>query len=161
MTHTPVLALAAGAGAWLLATLVTAAALVAASAQQAPVPEPGEALVTRMCNECHDSKTIMARRRTKTEWEGAIRDMIQEGAEGTGKEFEAVFDYLMSTRGKLFINDAKAEDIVQVLGVSKKDADAIVVFRTAKGPFSDLDALRKVPDIDLKPIDAQPDAVVF
>jgi competence ComEA-like helix-hairpin-helix protein len=161
MRHAPALALAAGAGALLVATLLAATAPVVASAQQAPPPEPGDALVVRMCNECHDARTVTARRRTKTEWEASIRDMIMEGAEGTGKEFEAVFEYLLLTRGKVFINDARPEDIVQVLGTSKKDAEAIVTFRTEKGPFADLEALRKVPGIDLKLIDAQPDAIAF
>lgn len=161
MTPSSVLPLAGAASALFLATFVVTATPIAASTPQAPAQESGDALVMRMCNECHDARTVTARRRTKGEWEASLRDMIQEGAEGTGKEFEAVFDYLLLTRGKVFMNMATPEDLVQVFGLTKKDAEAIVSYRKEKGPFADLDAVRKVPGIDLKLIDAQPDAATF
>jgi competence ComEA-like helix-hairpin-helix protein len=131
---------------------------------QAPVrlsPQEGDALVMRMCNECHDAKTVTARRRTRTEWEHSINDMIQEGATGSAKDFENVWAYLVQTRGRVLINDAKADEIAEVLGVTSKEAEAIVEFRAKAGRFTDLDSLRKVPGIDVKVLDTQAEAIVF
>jgi competence protein ComEA len=100
-------------------------------------------------------------RRTKADWEDVINKMIEKGASGTDKEFETVFDYLTRTYGKVYINSAKAEEIAAVLTLSKKDADAIVSFRTANGPFKDFDAVKKVPEIDTKKLDERKDAVAF
>jgi DNA uptake protein ComE-like DNA-binding protein len=47
------------------------------------------------------------------------------------------------------------------MGFSSKDAQAIVGYRTANGPFADIDALRKVPGINVTKIDEQPDALRF
>lgn len=158
----PVLVL--GAALWLLLLLVTATpqALTPWPVQAGRLPlEQGEALLVRMCNECHDVKTVTARRRTRAEWEHSINDMIQEGASGTAKEFEDTFAHLVATRGKVYVNDAPADEIAQVLGLSAASAGAIVEYRTKAGRFADLDALRKVPGLDPKVLDAQPDAVAF
>jgi competence ComEA-like helix-hairpin-helix protein len=48
-----------------------------------------------------------------------------------------------------------------VLGLAKKDADAIIAFRTANGPFADVEAIKKVPEIDVKKLDERKAAVVF
>jgi competence ComEA-like helix-hairpin-helix protein len=155
-------ALVLAAGGLVLAVVLTNQAPT--SAQQPPPRIPaaeGDALVIRMCNECHDAKTVTARRRTRTEWEHSIQDMIQEGAGGSAKDFENVWAYLVQTRGKVFINDAPADEIAHVLGAAEKDAAAIVAHRTTAGRFADLDALKKVPGIDVKPIDAQAEAIAF
>jgi len=136
--------------------------------QDTPAPTParvsaqeGEALVARMCNECHDARTVIARRRTRTEWEHSINEMIQEGATGSAKDFENVWAYLVQTRGRVLVNDAKADEIADVLGVSPKDAANIVEFRQKSGPFADIEALKKVPGVDVKVIDTQAEAIVF
>jgi competence protein ComEA len=114
-----------------------------------------------MCNECHDTGRISSTRRTRTDWEDQIDQMIQEGAKGTDKEFETVVGYLLRTFGKVYINSAKADEIVAVLTLSQKDADAIVAYRTANGKFADFDALKKVPGIDVKKLEGRQDAVGF
>lgn len=118
-------------------------------------------LVKQMCNECHDAARILSVRRTGPEWETVIRNMIEKGAAGSAKEFETVFAYLLLNRGKVFVNAAGADELSRVLGLSPKDAELIVSYRTANGPFADLGALKKVPGIDLKLIDAGSEALVF
>jgi len=118
-------------------------------------------LFNRMCSECHDSKRIVARRRTSSEWETTLKDMITEGAEGTEKEFVAVFNYLVRTYGKVFINTAPATEIRAVLGVTPAQADAIVAYRKENGPFADAEAVKKVPGLDLKKIDELAEALAF
>jgi competence ComEA-like helix-hairpin-helix protein len=87
--------------------------------------------------------------------------MIEEGALGTEKDFQTVFEYLLIYYGRVYVNDARPDEITMTLGLSKKDADAIVAFRTQNGPFASFDALRTVPDIDLKTLDQHKDAVAF
>jgi competence protein ComEA len=149
--------------------LVASTFLAAASARQSSAPQtpanagdPASAsLFVRMCSDCHDSERIVSPRRTQTEWEDIINKMIEKGAVGTDKEFESVFAYLLLNYGKTYINKATADEITKILGLSKKDADAIVAYRTAKGPFADLDAVKKVPDLDLKKLDEHKDAIAF
>jgi competence protein ComEA len=50
---------------------------------------------------------------------------------------------------------------VTILGLSQKEAEAIVAYRATNGPFADLDAVKKVPDIDLKKLDEHKNAVAF
>jgi competence ComEA-like helix-hairpin-helix protein len=126
-----------------------------------PADDQAAALFGRLCNECHDTARITSLRRTRPDWEDVITKMVEKGAGGTEKELETVFEYLVRTYGKVFINSAKAEEIATVLGLSAKDAEAIVAFRSANGKFADLDALKKVPDIDLKKIEERRDAVAF
>jgi len=114
-----------------------------------------------MCSDCHDSKRIVAKRRTSSEWETTLKAMIDEGAVGTAKDFEGVFSYLVHTYGKVFINTAPSAEIRTVLGLSMAEADAVVAYRTAKGAFTDIEAVKKVPGIDVKKIDELADALAF
>ena len=148
--------------AWLATT-----AIAASTFQQAPPQEPqpsdeqAAGLFVRMCIECHDTGRISAVRRTRADWDDQIGKMIEKGAKGTDKEFETVAGYLVRTFGRVYINSAKADEIVAVLTLSQKDAEAIVAYRTANGPFVDFDALKKVPGIDMKKLEARKDAVGF
>jgi competence ComEA-like helix-hairpin-helix protein len=47
------------------------------------------------------------------------------------------------------------------LGITAKEAAAIVTYRTDKGAFKVLDDLKKVPDLDFKKIEAQKDRIAF
>ena len=116
---------------------------------------------TRLCSRCHDGARITAMRRTSTEWEEVITKMIERGATGTEQELNSVFEYLLATFGKVYVNTAPADEMMMVLGLSKKDAQAIVDYRTTNGTFAEFDALKKVPGIDVKVLEQHKDAVVF
>jgi len=47
------------------------------------------------------------------------------------------------------------------LGLLEREAEAIVKYRTDKGPFKTLEDLKKVPDLDFKKVEAQKDRLVF
>ena len=59
------------------------------------------------------------------------------------------------------INTATADEITLSLGLSDKDAQAILDDRKANGKFADYGALAKVPGIDLKALEAHKDALGF
>ena len=125
------------------------------------IDEQAAGLFVRMCNECHDTGRISSTRRTRTDWENQIGQMVEKGAKGTDKEIETLIGYLLRTFGKVYINSAQADEIVAVLTLSQKDADAIVAYRAANGKFVDFDALKKVPGIDMKKLETRQDAVGF
>jgi competence protein ComEA len=129
--------------------------------QTSPEHDPSAELFVQMCNRCHDAARITAIRRTKTEWEEVLMKMIERGAQGSEEEFETVFAYLRRHYGKVYINSATADDITTSLGLSGKDAEAILAHRKANGSFADFDAVKKVPNIDVKTLEEHKDAVAF
>jgi len=152
------------------ATFLAFTALTTASTGQAggqqpasgsPAEDPANELFIQTCNRCHDAARITALRRTKTEWEEVINKMIERGATGSEEDFMTVFGYLRRHYGKVYINSAPIEEITTTLGLSNKDADAIVTFRKANGNFADLDAVKKVPNIDVKILEDHKDALAF
>jgi competence protein ComEA len=155
--------------AWFLSVL-TAAAPVQQPATPQPAAQqpaasaetdPAHELFIATCNRCHDAARITALRRTKTEWEEVINKMIERGATGSEEDFMTVFGYLRRHYGKVYINSATSEEITTTLGLSNKDAEAVVTFRKANGNFQDFDAVKKVPDIDVKTLEEHKDAITF
>jgi len=117
-------------------------------------------LFSDTCGACHDSARITSMRRTKAEWQDVIGQMIDKGAIGDEKSFETVFQYLRRYYGKVFVNSGTADELAVSLGLSDKDAQAIVDARKA-APIADFDALRKVPGIDVKALEVHKDAAGF
>ena len=167
MKHVPSYLIAAAACALFVSTLMSAAPAgqgQPAAAQQAassPASDPANELFVAMCNRCHDAARITALRRTKTEWEEVINKMIERGATGSEEDFQTVFGFLRRHYGKVYINSANSDEITTSLGLSRKDADAVLAYRKANGNFSDFDAVKKVPDIDVKVLEEHKDAVAF
>ncbi len=138
--------------------VVTGAAM-AASAQE-PEDHPAAAF-KRTCSTCHDAERILATRRTRTQWEEVIEKMIERGAQGTPEDFTAAEEYLLRVSGRVNINRGLSADIVAVLSLTQKDADAIVEYRKANGDFKDFDDVCKVPGIDLEKLKQGRDAISF
>jgi competence protein ComEA len=157
MSRTLFFTLGMAAFALVWSTLIVAAPVPQASAAD----DPAAGLFTEMCVRCHDAARITATRRTSTEWEEVLNKMIEKGATGTDRDFEKVYEYLRRNFGKLYINVAAPDEISTILGLSDNDAQRIVAYRKANGPFADFDAVKKVPDIDLKKLDEHKDAVAF
>ena len=148
-------------------TLMAAAPFGQAAAQEpsgSPADDPASELFSQMCSRCHDGARITATRRTKSEWEQVLIKMIGLGATGSEEDFETVFGYLRRHHGKVYINTAALDEITTSLGLSTKDADAIVAYRKANGSFQDFESVKKVPDVDVKTLEAhtypRPDAIV-
>jgi competence protein ComEA len=144
----------------MLVALAAALGTVIASSAQEPEDAPAAAF-RRVCSSCHDSDRILATRRTRTQWEEIIEKMIDRGAEGTSEDFTTAEEYLLRVSGRVNVNRAQTKDIVSVLSVTQKDADAIVEYRKANGDFKDFDALCKVPGIDLDKLKQGRDAISF
>lgn len=131
------------------------------SAATAQADERNAATFTRVCSTCHDAGRILSSRRTKDQWSEVIDKMVERGAQGSDDDYAEIMDYLVGHYGRININRGTAKDLATVLKVSDKDAEAIVAFRTANGPFVDFDGLAKVPDIDMDTLKQNRDAIAF
>jgi competence protein ComEA len=159
----PAFVLSVAAATLLLSTFVVATpSQQTAPKESAKVAEdPDTGLFITLCNECHDMKQIVSRRRTRADWEEIINKMVEKGLVGSPGDLDTVFAYLNRNYGKVFINRAPADELVAVLTLSPQEADAIVAYRKTTGLFADFDAIKKVPGIDLKKLEEHKDAIAF
>jgi competence protein ComEA len=121
----------------------------------------GEETTDQLCRMCHPIENITRMRRTVREWADVITTMQGRGANGTEEQFQAIHKYLARYYGLVAVNTASAQDLSAVLGLTARDAEAIVAYRKAHGKFADLAALSKVEGIDKAKIEEQPEALRF
>jgi competence ComEA-like helix-hairpin-helix protein len=164
------------------AALVTAASpsraqSPAATAKPAKVPEPPvrdmtaeqedkwaaetEALVERACVSCHPIADITKVRKTWADWNNTVVRMAALGIEADEDQLTAVKLYMTRYYGLVNVNIARASELSAVLGLSTKEAAAVVAYREAHGDFADVNALTKVDGIDKAKITDAADAVRF
>ena len=141
--------------------LIAVVAVATAARAQNPADDQSAGAFQRVCSSCHDAQRILATRRTKTQWEEIIGKMIDKGATGTDDDFTAAEDYLLKISGRVNVNRAAPADMVKVLGIPEKQAQAIADYRKANGDFADFEALCKVPGIDVEKLKTEQDAVSF
>jgi competence protein ComEA len=140
-----------------------------AASQTPPTPQEeeefaraGEAMTERICaTACHTSEKVYTKRRTARDWADVITQMAGRGAPATDEQFATVKRYLTRYFAIVSVNSAPAEELSAVLGLSPKDARAIVEYRKVHGNFADIAALLKVEGIDKARIEADPDALIF
>lgn len=132
----------ASAGVWLIAAL----SLHAQTPETLPEGE-GKKELKRVCATCHPVEQVVARRRTEKGWEQSIGEMIARGAKGTDDELDKIVTYLTANFGKLNVNAATAPEMEKVLGLSDKEAQAIVAYRERSGRIKDFEQLTKVPGV--------------
>jgi competence protein ComEA len=125
---------------------------------------PGKAALQRVCKGCHPPETVAAKRHTREEWEEVVVQMINAGAQGSDDDMNLVVDYLtehFSKSAKVNVNKATVSEFVEGLGLTSKDANAIVGWREKNGPFKTADDVKKVPGIDSAKIEAKKEQLVF
>jgi len=121
----------------------------------------GEQIVNETCgSNCHGLESLEGRR-TVNEWNGVVTQMIDRGLSASAKDLAIVTQYLKRFYGVVAVNTASAAELSAVLGLSGKDAQAVVDYRAAHGKFADAAALKQVPQIDKTKIDEQPEALRF
>jgi len=125
------------------------------------VEEQATPVFTRMCTKCHPPDRILSQRRTKTQWEEVLEKMTKLGASGTDEEWDTVQGYLLRHYGRINVNKAQADDLVQILDLPPADAAAIVAYRKAQGDFPDFDALLKVPAVNTEKLQHARTAITF
>ena len=123
---------------------------------------PGKAAFQKVCTGCHALESVMRSRNSRERWGEVVDDMVSRGAHGTDEEIDKVIDYLATNFSKrININKAASAEIAKALGLSGRDADAIVSYRVEHGAFKELGDLKKVPGLDAKKVDDWKDRVEF
>ncbi len=115
----------------------------------------------KLCATCHRPETVVVGRRTRSQWEDTLEKMIAKGAKGTDDELMQTLDYLILNYGRVNMNNATASEIVEIVGLPREQAEAIVKHRRANGRFEDFEGLMKVPGVDTKQLEKMRDAISF
>jgi competence protein ComEA len=140
------------------------AAAIMAAGQDAITQLPdgrGRDEVQKICTGCHEVGTVTGSRRTRIGWQQNVDDMVARGAEGSDEDLQAAVDYLTRYFGKINVNTASAKDLESFLGVSEKDAEAIVSYRKQNGDLKDFTQLTKVPGVSVTTLQAKKSQIAF
>jgi competence protein ComEA len=125
---------------------------------------PGKETTVKLCGKCHGVGVAVSRRETADGWNAIVLQMIKRGAKGTDDQFGEVVDYLAAhfpKEAKVMVNTASAHDLEVGLGISEKDASAIVNYRQEKGAFKTFEDLVKVPGIDISKLETRRSTIEF
>ena len=127
---------------------------------------PGKAEAEKLCSTCHEIERSVAPRQDRAGWKTTIDKMVNLGATGTEKEFEAVIDYLARNYPapdvqRLNVNTARAIELESTLGIPRSQAAKIIEHRDSKGAFKSIEDLKKVPGVDVAKIEAKKDRLAF
>jgi competence ComEA-like helix-hairpin-helix protein len=141
-------------------------ACAARAAGQDSFPDgPGKDITVRVCGACHSASRSAAVRLTRGGWQDVIAKMVSLGAKGSDTELAAVFDYLSANfKGDapkpVNMNTARAIDLESVAGLLRKEAAALIAYRTKHGPCKTLQDLKKIPGVDFRKIERRRDRLV-
>jgi competence ComEA-like helix-hairpin-helix protein len=145
--------------------LIAAACLTCIlAAQDIELPEgKAKKIVQHSCAECHGLDKVVSASHTPEQWRTTVERMAKKGASLTPEDIETVVDYLTVyfAAEKINVNTAGSQDLQSGLQLTSAEADAIVAFRKANGPYKDVEALRKVQGLDFKKLEAKKDQLAF
>ena len=155
---------------WLGLALVVAMAMPVWSQT---LPEgKGKEIVEVTCSACHGLTNVTNGHNSKAEWGYIVSDMISRGALLEEAEIPIVIAYLAehfgparpaasSSTSKINVNQAAARELVASLGLTEKEAEAVVEYRQQNGNFSKWEDLQKVSGLDSKKIEAKKNQLEF
>jgi competence protein ComEA len=126
---------------------------------------PGKDVMVRVCGTCHPAARSAAVRLTRAGWQAVIAKMVSLGAKASDEELTTVLDYLATNfKGDapkpVNLNTAPAIDLESVAGLLRKEATALIAYRTKHGPCKALEDLKKVPGVDYRKIERRRDRLV-
>jgi len=119
---------------------------------------PGKSTYESVCSLCHPSSAPAGKQWTREQWDLKVIEMLQEEPDVTADERKQIVDYLTSVfkpGGRIYINLAGTKDLVRLLDIPLDEAERIVTQRREKGPFADVDAVKRVPGVTATKIDAK------
>ena len=145
---------------WALAVHTT---VVSARAQKPGELPPGEGreTVVAICGDCHGPEMVASQRRSRVEWETLVEDMASRNGVASDDQKKVIATYAIHNFGKVNINIATADEVVDIVQLPAAQATAIVEYRTKSGEFKTLDDLRKVPGVDFAKIQERKDRIGF
>lgn len=146
--------------------VVVLLACAASAAMQDSFPDGrGRDVTVRVCGACHSPERSAAVRLTRRGWQDVMGKMVSLGAKGSDEELTAVLDYLSANfKGDapkpVNMNTAPAIDLESVAGLLRKEAAALIAYRTRHGPCKTLEDLKKIPGLDFRKIERRRDRLV-
>lgn len=151
---------------WSTRGLLTLIVSASAFAQIQLPAGPGKAETEKLCGQCHEIDRSVAPRQDRAGWKTTIDKMINLGANGTEKEFEAVLSYLSTHYPapdvqKLNVNTARAIELESTLGLPRSQAALLIEYREKNGPFKSIDDMKKVKGVDAAKIEAKKERLAF
>ena len=149
-------ALVIAAGARVVATQQTPPTAAASSDAAA-----GQSALEEECSLCHESSLIAGPFRTPAEWNELLDRMGSYGADVREPRRGQILTFLLRSYGKANVNQAKAPELAAVLDMPREIADAIVMHRSERGPFTTLDDLKAVPNLDAAKLEKRKDRLTF
>jgi competence ComEA-like helix-hairpin-helix protein len=158
--------------------LTTVIFLAFAANETALPPGKGQEIVQHQCVGCHALKVVTSKRASKEQWSALVDQMVSRGADIPDEDIETVVRYLSENFGAphetaaseknddqqskpINVNEATATELAESLGLSSKDAAAIVEYRGQNGKFKELRDLTNVPGVDTKKIESNKDRLAF
>lgn len=139
-----------------------AAAGGTAESQSDGLPEgKGKAALLRACVGCHEVELATGTRHTETGWRRMVDTMVGRGAELSEPEIVDVTAYLAKYFGQVNVNIAAATQLEEALGLTEKEAQAIVSYREQNGDIKGLDQLKSVPGVSPDKIQAKTAVIAF
>jgi competence protein ComEA len=93
--------------------------------------------------------------------------MAQKGVSAPTEQFDAVAAYMAKNFGKeedttkLNMNKAKPEEIVQVIGLTPDEAQALVTYREKHGDYREWGEMLVVYGVDGRKLEAAKDKMTF
>ncbi len=83
-----------------MAAAATALLAMASTPKPIKLPKgPGQALVQAKCSTCHALTMVTAKRKTETEWETSLDNMVNRGMQVSDAEFDTLLAYLVKNFG--------------------------------------------------------------
>jgi len=83
----------------LLSAGMQLAVLTSAAGQDSARPTNGAQLLQRTCKGCHDLHVVTSARKTDSQWELTLNQMLSRGAKASDQEAEIIFNYLCDNFG--------------------------------------------------------------
>jgi hypothetical protein len=134
--------------------LTTASLLFAAAA----LAESGadKATFERVCGSCH-SVALISDVKSLPEWEETVDSMVERGAKASTAERAAVMRWLAHNYSRTNINQAPAQELIEVLDIEPAGADNILAHR----PYHSFPELISLNPTCAKQLERQKERIVF
>ena len=149
---------------WIIATILLVPAFAFAADE---LPEgAGREVIAKHCNGCHQGVALARYQKTHEEWDSIVTRMGQRTA-ASREELSTLTDYLAANfpkvddPTKVNMNKAAAKEMVERLGLTDKEADAIIAYRERHGNFRTWGDLLVIYGVDGAKIEALQDKLSF
>lgn len=152
-------------------------------------PGAGKPIVQQACVGCHSLDVVTSERGSVAHWSQLVNQMIGRGANLSDSETDTVIKYLSShfgpvgsetnsaaasvssggntpsmpgsTTGRVNVNTATAQELQSLLGLSQKQAEAIVQYRLKNGKLKTWQDVAAIPEETPNQIEALQDRLAF